>query len=352
MTQSDTYSFLTQGALYRRPEGTFCLFWEEFNLDELESFGIQSFFDSKIKGYTAKRQILNCSASQLKTALQEFTASHAWKPWAGDDFQAPTVESFRQSFETIQNEIKELRLQKAVPVVFSRSSRAVTPLDRAHWILRLMELPSSVHLYGFWTPESGILGATPETLFHVKGQTLKTMALAGTASRSAGGSQADLLSDPKEQQEHRLVIEDLQEQLRDFGQVTRGETHVVELPTLWHLRTWLEVQLQRPLAGQDLQKLIQRLHPTPALGLAPRARGFSWLRSLPEQQDRHFFGAPLAFRLAKDEVVALVMIRGVQWDSRGAAIGTGCGIVADSQFEKEWSELAAKRNTVLKSLGL
>lgn len=352
MTQSETYSFLAQGAIYRRPEGTFCLFWEEFNPDEPWSFGIQTFYERKIKGYTAKRQILNASYEDLKSLLQNFVQEKPWNPWSARDFSNPDFEPFGRSFEVIQKEIAASRLEKAVPIVFSKSARTVAPLDRAHWLLKLIELPANLHLYGYWELERGVMGASPETLFHIEGGKLNTMALAGTRARkSESGSGLALLSDRKELHEHDIVVQDLESQLADYGTVSRGETHVLELSTLSHLCTLFEVQLKSVPDSQIVEKLVQKLHPTPALGLAPRSVDFSWLEQLPEQAERKFFGAPLAFRLANDEFVAVVMIRGIQWNNLGSEIGTGCGIVASSQVEKEWVELANKRNAVYQSLG-
>ena len=49
---------------------------------------------------------------------------------------------------------------------------------------------------------------------------------------------------------------------------------------------------------------------------------------------------------------AVVAIRGVSWSGNEVSLATGCGIVAGSELEREWRELALKRHWVRQSLGL
>jgi menaquinone-specific isochorismate synthase len=60
----------------------------------------------------------------------------------------------------------------------------------------------------------------------------------------------------------------------------------------------------------------------------------------------------LFFHFNSEKSLALVAIRNLLWDETGSRIGTGCGIVASSQMEKEWQELASKRDFVYDLLGI
>jgi len=64
------------------------------------------------------------------------------------------------------------------------------------------------------------------------------------------------------------------------------------------------------------------------------------------------FGGPILFRLSPEKIMALVAIRNIEWNSQGIKVGTGGGVVAASQLEREWLELQQKREAVFKSLGM
>ncbi len=74
------------------------------------------------------------------------------------------------------------------------------------------------------------------------------------------------------------------------------------------------------------------------------------MKSWPEQFDRQNFGAPIVFQLSPKQTVALVAIRGMQWSTknRQIALRAGCGLVEQSIFESEWSELNQKIDSIRK----
>ncbi len=156
------------------------------------------------------------------------------------------------------------------------------------------------------------------------------MALAGTCPKSEVAERDSLLNDEKEMQEHLYVLEDLIMVLHPWGEVTTKGPVIVELPTLYHLRTDIEIRCdQKP----DFLSLVDQLHPTPALGVSPRSRGYKWMaEQFPGQEGRQHFGGPFAFFLGHDEALCLVAIRNLQWNKTSSMIGSGCGVVAASDF--------------------
>jgi menaquinone-specific isochorismate synthase len=211
-----------------------------------------------------------------------------------------------------------------------------------------LEAHPGLYVYGYWQNGEGILGATPETLFVRTAEQVRTMALAGTLSKKSGKTPREFLKDPKELHEHQLVVKDIQQRLQRLGWVRTAATEVIELPTLYHLRTLIEIDVH----NADIQELVQLLHPTPALGVSPRNYGLGWMRDLPYQKDRGLFGAPLLFSLSENETICLVAIRNLQWSAAGSRIGSGGGLVSASDLQSEWKELALKRESVMKALGL
>ncbi|WP_413558832.1 chorismate-binding protein [Bdellovibrio sp. HCB209] len=269
-------------------------------------------------------------------------------PLSKAQWQEPAESDFQKDLEVIQGKINANTIQKAVPVIFARSQQTVTAAERAQLILTLMDAPETLYVFGFWQNGEGILGATPETLFDYDQGILKTMALAGTCPKSDKTERQSLLLDEKEMQEHHLVVEDLTQRLGRWGAVQSHGPMILELPTLYHLKTDFQVRCQ---AKPDFRELVMDLHPTPALGVAPRSAGYKWLQELPGQEGRQRYGAPIAF-MGQEEALCLVAIRNLQWNQNESMIGSGCGVVAASEFTREWRELFQKRLSVRKILGL
>lgn len=338
--------FLNSGAFYRLSQDRFRLFWGPWKPSgEAFHLAFQDFFSSELKTLEAT-EVLEMTRGDLIRFLEPATQGE--RAWKMAEFSEPDKAGFEQSFRIVQGKIQRGEIEKAVPIVFAKSPARPQASDLVNSILQMTSLPPELNVFGFWDQGRGIIGATPEILFHRKAMIVQAVALAGSCPKEDVESRLPLLKDPKEMREHELVINDLIARLKPLGWLKKFETEVLELPTLLHLKTRFEVS---GIAKRDTE-LVKLLHPTPALGVAPRAYGFQWMRELPEQKDRGLFGAPLLFSLSSEETVALVAIRSVLWDEQGSRIGSGCGIVDSSELEQEWKELAAKRNSVRRMLDL
>lgn len=258
---------------------------------------------------------------------------------------------FSQIFHDLKQRIASKVLSKGVPFVFEKTSQRMTT-SILSWILNnLIDYAKNnpVHLYGFWDQERGMLGATPEKLFSLHHQKkIETMACAGTARNQ---EQLDrLLSDPKELQEHQLVVRGILESLSPFGNTTQNELQVLNLPNLSHLVTSIQATLLRPV---DFESVVYALHPTPALGAYPKIPGMLWLQNFQTIIDRQRFGAPVGYRHPHQDVShCYVAIRNIQWDKSGIYIGAGCGVVQDSVLENEWQEIEAKIKAIKTMMGI
>lgn len=270
-----------------------------------------------------------------------------WQP----EWREPEFPSFERAFRAVQERIADGRLQKAVPTAFAKAGAGPSFAQLPGVVARALRAGEGVRAFGFWDRGEGIVGATPETLFRQPSpERVETMALAGTrARRGEDGESAALLADGKERAEHQLVIDDVARVLSRRADVRVGATRVASLPTLLHLKTEIEAQAPSALA---FETLAEDLHPTPALGVAPREAGIGFLRELDGAEERGRFGAPFGV-WAKEPFISdcLVAIRCAQWNQAGAWLGSGCGVVAASRLEREWDELRAKRDAVRKALG-
>jgi menaquinone-specific isochorismate synthase len=257
----------------------------------------------------------------------------------------PQAEWFKMAFRRIRKDVLGERLRKMVPILTERGTLQGGRL--ATLLARVMQVPEGLWSYAFMQDGSGFLGATPELLLDVEGRTLRTMALAGTAKPNGAES---FVTDAKEIQEHELVAGFLAEALGELGSLTRGPREVSAAAGLTHFRTQLSVEMDK---APDLNALVRRLHPTPAVGVLPRdeaslARLMEYRRQLGTPD---FFGAPFGFKDA-DAFHCVVAIRGIGWRGSEVLLPSGCGIVGGSAFDHEWRELRLKREAVAALLGV
>jgi isochorismate synthase EntC len=263
----------------------------------------------------------------------------------------PHQQLFEQAFLILQQKFSFSKLLKAVPYTFVYSSETMT-VDRLKCCLAhaLKNLKNGLgHMYGYWNQEGGVLGITPEILFKYQDSiTVQTAALAGTCPKDTCLNH--FIQDPKEREEHQLVVKGIQNDLEKFGQVRVGELQVLSLPTLNHLITPIELKLSKTIYFEEL---VEALHPTPALGVFPKKEGRAWLDDYQCLLNRGWYGAPVGCIYPQREISqCVVAIRNVQWDQKGMRIGAGCGVVKDSQFEKEWNEINLKMQSIRELLSL
>src|SRR5258708_32682060 len=115
---------------------------------------------------------------------------------------------------------------------------------------------------------------------------------------------------------------------------------VFRLPPLAHLATPIRCEETRDSERMSFAEMVRRLHPTAALGVSPRTpAGERWLREADRGVKRRTFGAPFGIEREDRSALALVAIRNVQWDGERVRVGSGAGMLIESQLEREFEEL-------------
>jgi menaquinone-specific isochorismate synthase len=346
--------FDRSGFLFPDPAGHFWwgqdLTWQRRRLEGDRAAHLYSpdFFLGSETPWARAATCVKLSRAELLAMLRPGTATDL-------RWHAPDPDGFRSDFENLQSEIRAGRLEKAVPVTFESAS-GFSPDKLPSLLANLLRQSEGLplHVFGVWDESGGILGATPEVLFDYDGHgAFRAMALAGTRPHQDSGHRLALLEDPKERREHQLVVRGILSSLQSLGfsaaQAQVGGVEELRLPTFSHLRTWVDLALTRPL---EFEAMIEALHPTPALGAFPREAGLEWLRAREAQAlarglpSRDRYGAPFGFMLPGGAVRCLVAIRAYLWDARGLRLGSGCGVIAESELEREWAELRSKRESV------
>ena len=203
-------------------------------------------------------------------------------------------------------------------------------------------------------PHHAWFGATPELLARVEGDRLTTMALAGSIRRGATPEAdaelaAQILSDPKERQEHEFVVAALRERLAALCAEVDipGAPTVLRLSNIQHLHTPASGRLRKP---SGVLPVVARLHPTPAMGGSPTTTALDFIRTH-EPIPRGWYAAPIGWIDASLDGEFAVGIRSAVAEERRVWLYAGAGIVGDSQPEKEWRETALKFLPMLRALG-
>jgi isochorismate synthase len=241
-------------------------------------------------------------------------------------------------------------------VVLAREVRARgdRPFEPSAVLRHLRSEYPSCFVFGFGQGDGCFVGATPERLVRLRDKLVSTMCLASTIRRGETAEQdrllgEALLNDPKEREEHDVVVRALRSGLAELCEEVApiGTPVLLKVRNVQHLLTTI---VGRVAEGRDLLDLVERLHPTPAVGGAPRERALALIHSI-EQLDRGWYAGPIGWLDARGEGEFSVALRSALLRGAEASLFAGCGIVADSDPAAEYEESRWKLRPVLAALG-
>ena len=210
--------------------------------------------------------------------------------------------------------------------------------------------------YAAWvrTPSRDVLSLSPELFFRVEGEGITARPMKGTAAR-ASLPQADraqatsLAADPKNRAENLMIVDLLRNDLSRVavpGSVAVPELFATEAyPSLWQMTSTVTAQL---LPEVVLADLFGALFPCGSVTGAPKVRAMQVIREL-ETGPRGVYCGALGFagpldESGRGEAVFNVPIRTLEIDRESGAgqMGTGSGVVWDSDPAAEWAECRLK----------
>ena len=232
--------------------------------------------------------------------------------------------------------------------------RGRADLDVAAALRDLAATAPESTIFAFVRRGTTFLGATPERLVRTSDGSFETVAIAGTAARGRDAEDdarlaAALLASEKDREEHAVVVQALRSSLRPIARTL----HVAGAPAILPLR---HVQhLVTPITGTlhdkgGLLDLARELHPTPAVGGAPRDDALVLIDEH-EGFDRGWYAGPIGWLGADGDGELMVALRCGLVNGPEATLFAGCGIVADSDPAREWDESRLKLRTMTAALG-
>jgi len=228
---------------------------------------------------------------------------------------------------------------------------------------RLLHTYNSAFVYCWYHPKVGMwLGATPETLMQIEGNEFLTMALAGTQQYDGI---MDVKWNEKEYDEQQIVIDFIKENINKISSTLEiYEPETIRAGNVLHLKSDIKGRL---LENENkLQKLINALHPTPAVCGFPKIEAMQFILDN-EDYNREFYAGFLgelnrevkvqprtgklnienrAFTYNKRASHLFVNLRCMQMREDNIKIYVGGGITKNSISEKEWKETIAKMHTI------
>lgn len=209
------------------------------------------------------------------------------------------------------------------------------------------------YMFYFDRGDSVILGASPERLVSLEGQTISIMPIAGTRARKQADDESlihELLNDEKELAEHMMLV-DLAR--NDIGTVAKpGSIKIIELAQakifshVIHIVTLIEGTLAPQFDALDL---LQKVFPAGTVSGAPKIRAMELINTF-ETSARGLYGGSVFYIDHKKNLESCLAIRMAVIRNQQVTIRTGAGIVYDSDPYKEAEETRSKAQSILDAI--
>lgn len=255
------------------------------------------------------------------------------------NYYAETKEEYCHTLQQVIKVIKENNLPK---LVYSRR-KIFTNFHTVNYTESFKNLCKSypnAFRYLFNDGKNAWMGAFSEVLgkFNKTTHEFETMALAGTLPVSEEWSE-------KEIEEQKPVTNYIQNILTNYSDnIDQSETYDHISGNIKHLRTDFKTSIQ----PEDLDKIIQDLHPTPAVCGIPKDFCNENIRKY-EKFPREFYAGYI--KVETDEsILYFVNLRCARLYKDSVHVFVGGGITAQSDPEKEWRETELKSEAILKNL--
>lgn len=357
----DQYTKNLPFVVYRKPkeETVLSIFQENAKLNYVKDFTETGFvfapFDSK-KGSVLIPCDSVLSASYIPKAKTKVRTEIS-----------TTIETTQKEFHInlVKMGISQIEEGNFKKVVLSRKVETKCLASPIYLFQNLLDTYGNAFCYLWHHPEIGTwLGATPEILLKSENRQLTTMSLAGTKTNIENENPE---WGRKEIEEQQLVTDYISNALQSsVSNLSIGDRESIRAGNLWHLRTKLTGRIEKG----SLAKIIQALHPTPAVCGLPMTTTKNFVLAN-ENYNREYYTGFLgelnfksekertsnsrnqenkAYRAIKNTTTLFVNLRCMQLKKSNAHIYVGGGVTQDSNPEKEWEETVAKSKTILQIL--
>lgn len=320
-----------------------------FSLPYSEEDGIEYFLntlDNEIQQFVGtvsekldQSDIIN-GTSDSKLQVNSFSSGKAHQKW---------VQNVNHAKDLIKSNVFD-------KIVMAREERLTTdyqakPTKLLHHLRK--DYPDCYSFLYQINDQAVFIGCTPEKLLSVESDRLYTDGLAGSISRGKTATQDELLSrkllsSGKDLSEHQYVVDSILEKLERYSSDIDypDQPGIRKYANVQHLYTPITASLQN---ATDVIALLQKLHPTPAVGGYPQEQALPYIQEL-EQIERGWYAGPIGWLNHKGRSEFAVAIRSGLIQPNKVRFYAGCGIVEGSDPEAEWKETELKLMPMLNAL--
>lgn len=325
-------------------------------LDPWTLFGDAQFWLPRVRCAGGRLSVVVMDEADLSQATEavrslgwDFTQGQEVEPVAVSRVDDPSRSRWRELVTECLALFEEEVLEKIVLVRRCRLTldRPAAPLEM---LRRLRLLPhAAFHFCIQIDPSTAFLSTSPERLFRRVGRKIESEIIAGTRGRDAdaaadGALSQALLVSGKDQLEHDIVRKSIRQRLHRCVDelAVDARASVLRLSSTQHLLSRVHGHLKPGIGDADL---LERLHPTPALGGYPTENALAEIARL-EPFPRGWYGAPVGW-IRADSAEFAVAIRSALVHDRNVDLYSGAGIVPGSHPDLEWHELEQKIQDML-----
>lgn len=267
-------------------------------------------------------ELIPISASECKTIHKQ------------PDQRQTLKTDYLNAFDKALTAIKNKDLSK---VILSRIKSIPTRKSALSIFNSLNENYKSTFNYVISSAETGTwIGASPESLLDVKGKEISTMSLAGTKTNEQEWTD-------KEKDEQNYVTQFILSELKNTfcHDIEHSKPITVNAGPVQHLQTKIKAKLSDK---HDWAKLLNALHPTPAVCGIPTQKAKSFISEI-ENHDRKFYTGYISI-LTGNSKKFFVNLRCMELFKDEAQLYLGGGLTGQSLADSEWQETERKAQTL------
>ena len=280
--------------------------------------------------------------------------------------QAPTyhihtdLQQESEHFGAIVEKAKEyIRSGDVFQVVLSEQLCLATNLDSLTFYRLLSQANPSPYMFHFPTPYGDVVGSSPEILVDITGNQIHIAPIAGSRPRGKDANEdvrleQELLNDPKECAEHRMLVDLARNDIGKFaekGSVSvKNMMHVLRYQHIMHIVSDVYGNKRADVSPFEVISIV---FPAGTLSGAPKIRAMELIGEL-ETYARNVYGGGIGFLHFNGNVQLAIVIRSAFFEAahpnsrqQRVFIQAGAGIVYDSVPEREYAEIQHKRASVL-----
>jgi len=271
------------------------------------------------------------------------------------EWSSPT--SFETFIKGVHAAKEHIKKGDAFQLVFSRrltKKTEITPVDLYRQLRRLNPSP---YMFMISTSEADVVGASPETMVHMKNQTAVVHPIAGTKPRGKTQeedqkNETDLLGDIKENAEHLMLV-DLAR--NDIGRISEyGSVDVPKFRTIERFSHVMHIVSEvtgKVKSDLDTIDVFKACFPAGTVSGAPKIKAMSLIDEN-EPVRRGIYAGAVGWFGTNNEMDTCIAIRTAVMKGNEVHVQAGGGLVQDSQPKMEFMETLHKSASIMRAVQL